>query len=189
MIRTNRQEAAKKEASRQTENVATASNTSTPAPQAQPASPTIKEATPASSQNSVARSAQQMATIGPKIRFKGELVGEEDLLIQGHIDGTIDLKNHHLIVGDKGIIKADVIAKTITIEGTVQGDVFGQERIAIKSSSNVRGNLVGDRVTLEDGAKFKGSIDMDISEHRDKFASSASPTSAPKKPTETHEPA
>ena len=101
------------------------------------------------------------AVIGPKIRFKGELVGEEDLLIQGQVDGTIDLKGNNLIVGEQGVVKANVLANTITIEGTVEGDVFGEERISIKSSSNVKGNLVADRVTLEDGAKFKGSIDME----------------------------
>ena len=101
------------------------------------------------------------AIIGPKIRFKGELVGEEDLLIQGRVEGTIDLKGNNLIVGKQGIIKANVLAKTISIEGTVEGDVFGEERISILSSSNVKGNLVADRVTLEDGAKFRGSIDME----------------------------
>ena len=183
MIRTNRQEAAKKEAPRQPENISTTANISA-APIQKPVTATTDETTSNSFGASI-KANPQMATIGPKIRFKGELVGEEDLLIQGQIDGTIDLKNHHLIVGDKGVIKADVIAKTITIEGTVEGDVFGQERIAIKSSSNVRGNLVGDRVTLEDGAKFKGSIDMDISEHKDKFSSSSS--SSYKAPSETPE--
>lgn len=106
--------------------------------------------------------ASTTAVIGPKIRFKGELVGEEDLIIQGHVDGTVDLKGHNLTVGEHGVIKANVIAKTITIKGTVEGDVFGEERIAIMSSSNVRGNLTAERVILEDGAKFRGSIDMDM---------------------------
>ncbi len=109
------------------------------------------------------------AVIGPKIRFKGELIGEEDLLVQGQVDGTIDLKDHNLTVGEQGLVKANVLAKTIIIEGAVEGDIYGKDRISIKSSSNVKGNLVADRVTLEDGAKFKGSIDMDISAHKSKF--------------------
>lgn len=109
------------------------------------------------------------AVIGPKIRFKGELVGEEDLLIQGQVDGTIDLKGNSLIIGEQGVVKANVLAQTITIEGTVEGDIYGEERISIKSSSNVKGNLVADRVTLEDGAKFKGSIDMEIDSRRSEF--------------------
>lgn len=121
------------------------------------------------------------AVIGPKIRFKGELVGEEDLLIQGQIDGTIDLKGNNLTIGKQGIIKANVLAKTITVEGTVEGDIFGQERIAIRSSSNVKGNLVAERVTLEDGAKFRGSIDMDVEAHKAEFQkfSSTSTVSRP----------
>ncbi len=103
------------------------------------------------------------AVIGPKITFKGELTGEEDLLIQGQVEGTIDLKGNHLTVGAKGIVKANLMAKTITIEGTVEGDLVGQDRVEIKSSSNVKGNIVAARVTLEDGAKFRGSIDMDSS--------------------------
>jgi cytoskeletal protein CcmA (bactofilin family) len=103
------------------------------------------------------------AVIGPKITFKGELTGEEDLMIQGRVEGTIDLKGNHLTIGKQGVVKANLMAKTITIEGTVEGDLIGQERIEIKSSSNVKGNLIAARVTLEDGAKFRGSIDMETS--------------------------
>lgn len=129
------------------------------------------------------------AVIGPKIRVKGELVGEEDLLIQGQVDGLVDLKNHTLTIGEQGIVKADVLAKTITIEGTVEGDLFGQERISILSSSNVKGNLVAERVILEDGAKFRGSIDMDVESHKDKFQkftgyASSSPSAPAAKPSE-----
>ena len=105
-----------------------------------------------------------VAVIGPKIQFKGELVGEEDLLIQGQFDGTIDLKGHNLIVGEQGKLNANASAKTINVQGRVEGDLFGEERIAIRSSSFVQGNIKADRVVLEDGAKFKGSIDMDMGE-------------------------
>src|SRR5690606_15552175 len=111
----------------------------------------VPSATPASS----------TAVIGPKITFKGEIIGEEDLLVQGKVEGSIDLKGNHLTIGQQGVVKANLMAKTITIEGTVEGDLIGQERIEIKASSNVKGNLIAARVTLEDGAKFRGSIDMD----------------------------
>ncbi len=107
-------------------------------------------------------SSETSAIIGSKIRFKGELVGEEDLVIQGSVDGTIDLKGNNLTVGKDGTLKANVSAKTVTVEGNVEGDIFGQEKITIKNSSNVRGNIVASRISLEDGAKFKGSIDMDV---------------------------
>lgn len=102
------------------------------------------------------------AVIGPKITFKGELSGEEDLLILGRVEGNIDLKGNHLTIGSQGVIKANVIARTITVEGSVEGDIVASEHIAIKSASQVKGNLKAERVTLEDGAKFRGSIDMDM---------------------------
>lgn len=114
-------------------------------------------------QQPAAEKAAPKATIGPKIRFKGELVGEEDLLVHGTVEGTIDLKGHNLTVGPQGVLQANVSAKTVTIEGRVEGDVFGEERITIRSSSNVQGNIKAERVVLEDGAKFRGSIDMDVS--------------------------
>jgi len=122
------------------------------------------------------------AVIGPKIRFKGELIGEEDLLIQGQVEGTIDLKNHNLTVGDQGIIKANAKAKTIIIEGKVDGDLHGEERVVIKESSNVSGNITAERVSLEDGAKFRGSIDMDT---KSKATSTASEKTTSSKATAT----
>lgn len=120
------------------------------------------------------------AVIGPKIRFKGELVGEEDLLVQGKVEGTIDLKGHHLTIGEQGVLQANVTAKTITIEGKVEGDLHGEERIAIKSSSNVQGNIKAERVVLEDGAKFRGSIDMDMDMDSKPSKSYSAPIHEPK---------
>lgn len=160
-------------------------NTSSPfAGASQSSTNTPKPSTPAPNASAV---------IGPKIRVKGELVGEEDLLIQGQVDGLVDLKNHTLTIGEQGVVKADVLAKTITIEGTVEGDLFGQERISILSSSNVKGNLVAERVTLEDGAKFRGSIDMDVESHKDKFqkfsnSSSSAPSMGSSRPSSESKP-
>jgi cytoskeletal protein CcmA (bactofilin family) len=133
----------------------------------EPVMPPTFNSTPSSISSRAAPTAPAIATstatavIGPKITFKGEIIGEEDLLVQGKVEGSIDLKGNHLIIGQQGVVKANLMAKTITIEGTVEGDLIGQERIEIKSSSNVKGNLIAARVTLEDGAKFRGSIDMD----------------------------
>lgn len=122
--------------------------------------------------------ATPVAVIGPKIKFKGELIGEEDLLVQGQIEGTIDLKSHNLTVGEQGTIKANAVAKTIVIEGNVEGDLFGEEKVIIKQSSNVTGNIVAERVALEDGAKFRGSIDMNTKTKPDFSAQSTSKTTA-----------
>lgn len=101
------------------------------------------------------------AVIGSKITFKGELSGDEDLLIQGVVEGTVSLKGNQLTVGKLGKVKANLSAKNIIVDGTVEGDLIAEDHIAINASSVVKGNIIAERVTLEDGAKFRGSIDMD----------------------------
>ena len=101
------------------------------------------------------------ALIGPSIRIKGDLVGEEDLIIQGTVEGTINLHNNVLTIGENGRIHANLHATTINVEGELRGDLFGSEKVVIKKTGNVRGNITAPRVTLEDGAMFKGSIEMD----------------------------
>ncbi|HQU14598.1 MAG TPA: polymer-forming cytoskeletal protein [Gammaproteobacteria bacterium] len=107
------------------------------------------------------RTSSGPATIGPSIHIKGDLTGEEDLVIQGHVEGTINLKQNNLTVGGNGRIRANIFANTITVEGELQGDLYGTEKVVIRKTGNVRGNIVSPRVNLEDGAKFKGSIEMD----------------------------
>jgi cytoskeletal protein CcmA (bactofilin family) len=99
--------------------------------------------------------------IGPSIRIKGEVSGDEDLLIQGRVEGTISLKAHEVSVGESGQVYADILAKTIRVDGKVQGDITAMENVVISRLGNVRGNIVAPRVLLEDGAVSKGSIDMD----------------------------
>jgi cytoskeletal protein CcmA (bactofilin family) len=99
--------------------------------------------------------------IGPSITIKGEVTGEEDLLIHGRVEGTISLNGNQVSVGESGQVNADIQARVVIIDGKVTGDVTGIEKVIISKSGNVRGNIVAPRVTLEDGAIFKGSIDMD----------------------------
>lgn len=100
------------------------------------------------------------ALIGSKLRIKGELYGEEDILIQGHVEGTIEVKDNNLTIGKHGKVEADSQATQITVEGEVKGNLSGVEKVLVKASSNVTGNIAAPRVSLEDGAKFKGTIDM-----------------------------
>jgi cytoskeletal protein CcmA (bactofilin family) len=111
--------------------------------------------------------------IGPTIVIKGTISGDEDLHIEGKVEGTIDLKAHVLSVGSSGRVSADVNAKVVNIDGEVAGDITGNEKVVISKSGNVRGNIVAPRVTLEDGAIFKGSIDMDPGEVAPKKAAAA----------------
>jgi cytoskeletal protein CcmA (bactofilin family) len=102
-----------------------------------------------------------IAMIGPSIHIKGDVSGEESLVIQGHVEGTINLKQNNLIIGQVGKVTATIHAHTITIEGELKGDVFGEERVIVKKTGNVRGNISAPQVSLDEGAKFKGSMDMD----------------------------
>jgi cytoskeletal protein CcmA (bactofilin family) len=99
--------------------------------------------------------------IGPSIVIKGTVSGDEDLLVQGRVEGSIELNSNEVSVGQSGRVTADINAKTVKIDGEVTGDISGGEKVVISKSGRVRGNIVAPRVTLEDGAIFKGSIDMD----------------------------
>lgn len=101
------------------------------------------------------------AVIGPSIVVKGELSGNEDVLIHGRVEGKVELREHSLTVGKEGFAKANVWAKSVFIEGEVEGDLHAEDRVVIRQSGNIRGNIFSPRVSLEDGARFKGSIDMD----------------------------
>jgi cytoskeletal protein CcmA (bactofilin family) len=108
----------------------------------------------------------ESATIGASIRIKGDLSGDEDLLVQGQIQGTIKLQSHNVTVGPSGRVKADIRGRTIRVEGEVDGNLYGEEEIVIRASGRVQGNLQAPRVTLENGSNFKGSIDMDAAGQR-----------------------
>ena len=99
--------------------------------------------------------------IGPSIKIKGEVTGDEDLVVQGRVEGTIDLGDREVSVGESGQVFAEVNAKVIKIDGEVTGNITATEIVMISKLGNVRGNIIAPRVTLEDGARFKGSIDMD----------------------------
>jgi cytoskeletal protein CcmA (bactofilin family) len=104
------------------------------------------------------------AMIGPTIKIKGDITGDENLTIEGSVEGNVELGAHEVCIGQSGRVNANVTAKTIKIEGEVKGDITGNEKVVVSKSGNVRGNIIAPRVTLEDGAKFKGSIDMDPGE-------------------------
>ncbi|MEJ2109950.1 MAG: polymer-forming cytoskeletal protein [Acidobacteriota bacterium] len=114
----------------------------------------------ASMSKASASKGREHATIGSTISITGDLTGEEDLLIEGKLEGKIECHRHSITVGKNGRIKGDIYGRIITVEGTVEGNLFGDEQLRIRQSGAVRGNIVAPRVALEDGANFKGSIDM-----------------------------
>jgi cytoskeletal protein CcmA (bactofilin family) len=108
-----------------------------------------------------APSSREAAVIGPSIHIDGDVRGEEDLLIEGEVAGTVQLKNNSLTIGPQGKVRADVYAHSIYVDGYLEGDLYGSERVHIRKSAQVKGNITSPRVSLEDGAKFKGAIEMD----------------------------
>ena len=105
-------------------------------------------------------SSKEQALIGSSIKIEGSLSGGEDLFVEGKIDGKIELDQHNVTIGTNGRIKADIHGRSIIVMGEVKGNLYGSEQITLRKSSKVRGNLFAARVSLEDGADFKGSIDM-----------------------------
>ena len=102
--------------------------------------------------------------IGSTVVIDGNITSAEDLIIEGKVSGTITATGHEVTVGQSGQLKANINAKIVRIEGKVEGDISGGEKVIISKTGNVLGNLDAPRVTLEDGAKFKGSIEMDPDE-------------------------
>jgi cytoskeletal protein CcmA (bactofilin family) len=100
------------------------------------------------------------AMIGSKVKVSGDIVSSEDLLVEGEVTGTITLPDNELVIGTSGQVKANISAKTVRIEGRVNGDIEGSERVVICTSGDVEGNVSAPRVMLEDGGRFKGNIDM-----------------------------
>ena len=127
--------------------------------------------------NPVPQPVKEQAMIGKTIHIKGDLMGEEDLLIEGQVDGKVLVQQHNVTVGKNGHVNADIYGSTISIEGNVEGNLFGENQLIIKKTGKVRGNIVAPRVILEDGSNFKGSIDMNPKVARDKPAVELSPSS------------
>lgn len=101
------------------------------------------------------------AVIGRSIRINGDLSGDEDLRIEGDVSGTVELKNSALTIGKEGKVKAGVFAKSIAVDGETQGDLYATERVSVHVNARVQGNIIAPRVSIEEGAHFKGSIEMD----------------------------
>lgn len=105
--------------------------------------------------------AEKLVHIGQSIQIKGELVGNEDLTIEGKVDGKIFLKDHNLTIGANGRITAEIHAKTVVVVGEVVGNITADDKVEIAPTGSMKGDIIAPRVVLADGARFKGSIDME----------------------------
>ena len=103
---------------------------------------------------------KDIVNIGKSVVIKGELNGSEDLTIEGHVEGTIQLKEHVLTIGPNGKIKAQVFAKSVIVLGEVTGNVTATDKVDIRDNGSVDGDIVSPRVAIAEGAHFRGSVDM-----------------------------
>ena len=120
-----------------------------------------RPAQPAAGRAPAPRRSGGAAIIGPSIKIKGDVSGDEDLIIQGRIEGKVKLAKHNVTIGSDGHVKADVHGRTVVVEGQVEGDLQAKEQIILRHTARVEGSIAAPRVTLEDGAVFRGGIEMD----------------------------
>ncbi|HZR29183.1 MAG TPA: polymer-forming cytoskeletal protein [Terriglobales bacterium] len=102
----------------------------------------------------------EVAHIGKSVLIKGELSGSEDLYLDGEVEGSVDLKQHSLTVGPHGRIRANIRAREVIVHGKVDGNITGDEKVELKKSAVLTGDITTQRIMIEDGAFFKGAIDL-----------------------------
>src|ERR1700678_2012420 len=134
-----------------------------PAPAPAPASSQAKETGPMSSNPTPSHSATESrgpANIGKAVMIKGQIFSREDLTIDGEIDGSVELHEHRLTVGPNGKLQAGVKAREVVVLGTIHGNVEASDKIDIRKDAKLVGDIKTARIVIEDGAYFKGSIDI-----------------------------
>jgi len=105
-------------------------------------------------------SRSEVAHIGKSVVIKGELSGSEDLYLDGEVEGTIELQRNALTIGPNGRIRAHINAREVIIHGKVDGNIRGTDKVELKRTAVLVGDIQTQRITIEDGAYFKGSIDI-----------------------------
>jgi cytoskeletal protein CcmA (bactofilin family) len=120
--------------------------------------PTISEA-PAPSRPVSTTTADQ-ATIGKSLVIKGEVTGSESLYIDGRVEGSINLAGNRVTVGRNGVVAANINAREVVVLGKVRGNLTASDRVDIRSDGSLTGDVVAARISIEDGAFFKGGIDI-----------------------------
>lgn len=123
-----------------------------------------EETTKETKETKITQGKSQIATVGKSLQFDGNIKGDEDLIIEGTVEGIIMLSKAEVRVAKNGLVRGDIIAKTILVEGEVRGEMRGTEVVEIAPSGVVHGDIRAPRVMLQDGCQFKGLVDMD---HKD----------------------
>jgi len=140
-----------------------APNSSTPEPQARPTTtpaPNAGEPTPVAAPRNATLNSADQATIGKSLVIKGEVTGSESLYIDGRVEGSINLSGNRVTVGRNGIVNANISAREIVVLGKVRGNLQASDRVDIRTEGSLTGDVVAQRISIEDGAFFKGGIDI-----------------------------
>jgi len=127
-------------------------------PTAAPLSPAADATTP--SRPVAAASTADQATIGKSLVIKGEVTGSESLYIDGRVEGSINLAGNRVTIGRNGVVSANINAREIVVLGKVRGNLTASDRVDIRSDGSLTGDVVAARISIEDGAFFKGGIDI-----------------------------
>jgi cytoskeletal protein CcmA (bactofilin family) len=146
-------------------------------PRLEPRAPQPKAAEPRAPEARVA-DAPRASVLGPTLRFRGELSAQEDLIIQGSVEGSIT-HTQSLTVGTDGTMKGDIRARVIIVDGKVDGDLYATESVSIRATAKVKGNVFAPRVGITEGAFFQGQIEMQpsgaaVQEHSARLRQAAS---------------
>jgi cytoskeletal protein CcmA (bactofilin family) len=128
-------------------------------PRVEPRSPQPRAAEPRAPEARAPETAPKASVLGPTLRFRGELSAQEDLIIQGSVEGSIT-HTQSLTVGTDGTMKGDIRARVIVIDGKVEGDLYATESVNIRATAKVKGNVFAPRVGITEGAFFQGQIEM-----------------------------
>jgi cytoskeletal protein CcmA (bactofilin family) len=128
-------------------------------PRTEPRSPAPRAAEPRSPEAKAPEAAARTSVLGPTLRFKGELSAQEDLIVQGSVEGSIT-HTQSLTVGTDGTMKGDIRARVIVIDGKVEGDLYATESVNVRATAKVKGNIFAPRVGISEGAFFQGQIEM-----------------------------
>ncbi|MGA9814972.1 MAG: polymer-forming cytoskeletal protein [Terriglobales bacterium] len=115
---------------------------------------------PAPAPRPVATTTADQATIGKSLVIKGEVTGSESLYIDGRVEGSINLSGNRVTVGRNGVVSANINAREIVVLGKVRGNLTASDRVDIRSDGSLTGDVVAARISIEDGAFFKGGIDI-----------------------------
>ena len=125
-----------------------------------PATSAPSEPASAAPRPAVAASTADQATIGKSLVIKGEVTGSESLYIDGRVEGSINLAGNRVTVGRNGVVSANINAREIVVLGKVRGNLTASDRVDIRSDGSLTGDVVAARISIEDGAFFKGGIDI-----------------------------